>query len=636
MKPEILFLTFVNRFYQNRRNMISYKNFCFYLFFLMVTIFVGSCAYESDDYYSPPVNPNPVPPNLQIVTLNLDADTVFIYWDEDVVFEFKTDNQQIHGVKFILDGEEYYSKYNNSGSFSFTYLLLSHGIHQLVLEVYTETGSGSLADELGYEQFIFSKEWVVDVNRNIYKELTSYPENGFLKLAWPAYKSPDFVEYRITREGTPLGFEVGRTTNNFFIDSTYVGEGEMYYIEVIRTDEEARCWGTIPVQSGRPFLSFSANKDNEYRLHWTRTKYYNAIEAIEIYNESRYSPRFELIKSVASTGDTVHLITNAQFGDNKEFTIHLKPRYNHYQYSNNPSNFEYASRFYIGYGALDFSDVYPAGETHYLIGNNSENYIHRYSTETFEIEESRQYISSGNTPSGFTNLQVSKNGTYLSAYTFPNRDVYWGPTTDLSINKVTDLKYLTGNNYAPPILLSDVGTALISSINANNVAFYVYDFNEDAIVGSFIKNGNAGLFGYQFSPNGEYIFYLQYEMKLLHFSNGVFTEMPFSQGSATFHEFMADEPEHFVRWESGVFYIKNCADFSTVYQFPLTDDMIVDIDYYQDQLLTYTDGHLYVRSLIDGSLLYDVPYNNDPTYHNKCTLLNNTILHQAGVFYLLK
>lgn len=612
------------------KDMISYKNYHYYLIFLVVTFFVGSCTYESDDYYSPPVNPNPVSPDLQIVSLHLDADTVYIYWDEDVEFEFKTDNQQINGVKFILDGKEYYRKYNNSGSFSFTYLFLSNGIHRLVLEVYTETGSGSLADELGYEQFVFSKEWVIEVNRNTYSELTSYPENGFLKLAWSTYKSPDFVEYRITREGTPFGFEVGRTTNTFFIDSSYVGEGELYYIEVTKANEAARFWGTIPVQSGRPLLSFSANQENEYRLHWTKTKYYNAIEAIEIYNESRQSPRFELITSVPSIGDTVHLITNAQFGDDKEFTIHLKPRYNHYLYSSDPSHFEYAHRYYIGYGALGFSDVYPAGETDYLIGTNTHSYIHRYSTETFEIEETRNY------PGGFKYLQVSKNGTYLSAYVGQNRDVYWGPTADLSSNKVTDLRYLTGNNYAPPILLSDVGTALISSINTTNVAFYVYDFNEDAVIGSFIRNGNSGLYGYQFSPNGDYIFYIQHEMKLLHFSNGVFTEMPFSQGSATFHEFMADEPGHFVRWESGVFYIKKCADFSTVYQFPLSDDMIVDIDYYQDQILTYTDGHLYVRSLIDGSLLYDIPYNNSPTYYNKCTLLNNTILHQAGVFYLLK
>jgi len=616
--------------------MINHKNFRNYLILLVATLFIGSCTYESDDYYSPPVNPNPDSPDLQIVTLNLEEDTVFIYWDKEVVFDFTTDNHKIHGVKFILDGEEYYTKYNNSGRFKFTHLLLSHGIHRLVVEVYTETGSGSLADELGYEQFVFSKEWVVEVYLNIYSELISYPENGFLKLAWPAYKSSDFIEYKITRGGSPTGFEVGRTTNTSFTDSSYIGEGELYYIEVIRANEAAAQWGTIPVHSDKPRLSFSANPENEYRLHWTKTKYYNAVEAIEIYNEARYSPHFELIASAASNGDTVHLITNAQFGDQKEYTIHVKPKYAHHLYPGHPSVFEYAHRFNIGYGTLNFSAVYPAGETDYLMANNSDGYIYRYSTETFEIEETRKYIYNGNTTSIFNYVDVSKNGTYLSAYVEENKGVYWGPTADLTYNKVTDLRYFTGNSFVPPILLSDVGTALIQSLNSQNIAFYLYDFNTDAVVGSYVRQGYAGMYGFQFSPNGEYIFYIQLELKLLHFSNGIFIEMPFSEGAATFHEFMADEPERFVRWEGGVFYIKNCADFSTVNQFPLVDDMIVDIDYYQDQLLTYVDGHLYVRSLIDGSLLYDVPYNNRPTYPNKCTLLNNTILHEEGVFYLLK
>ncbi len=618
------------------KEMIGHKNFRYYLILLLVTLFIGSCSYESDDYYSPPVNLNPKSPDIQIVTLNLAADSVFIYWDKEVVFDFKTDDQKIHGVKFILDGKEYYTTYNNSGVFSFTYFMLSHGIHRLVVEVYTETGSGSLADELGYEQFVFSKEWVVEVYRNIYNELISYPENGFLKLAWPPYKSSDFVEYKITRGGSAAGFEVGRTTNTSFIDSSYIGEGEMYYIEVIRANEAAVQWGTIPVHSGKPRLNFSASRENEYKLHWTKTKYYNAVEAIEIYNESRGNPHFELIGSAASIGDTALILTNAQFGDHKEYTIHVRPKYDHHLYPGRPSVFEYANRFKIGYGGLRSSAGYKAGETDYLMANNSDGYIYRYSTETFEIEETRKYIYNGNTTSSFTNLHVSKNGTYLSAYVGQNRDVYWGPTADLSINKVTNLTYFTGNGFSPPILLSDVGTALIQSHNSTNVAFYLYDFNTDAVVGSYVRNGNAGMYGFQFSPNGDYIFYIQYEKKLLHFSNGVFTEMPFSEGAATFHEFVADEPGHFARWEDGVFYIKNCADFSTIYQFPLSDDMIVDIDYYQDQLLTYVDGHLYVRSLIDGSLLYDVPYNNKPTDYNKCTLLNNTILHRDGVFYLLQ
>ncbi len=613
--------------------MFSPKNFRYYLILLLVTIFIGSCTYKSDDYYSPPTNPNPDSPDLQIVTLNLEEDTIVLYWDKDVVFNFKTGNQKILQVKFILDGNEYYTKDNNSGSFRFTHRILSLGIHYLSVEVYTETGSGSLAEELGYEQFVFSKEWVVEVYTPYAGERRFYVENGFLKLSWPVYKSSDFVAYRITRGDIFAAFELGRTADTTFTDSSYVGEGSVYNIQVIRANEELAWWGKISVYPDRPMLSFSANQENEYRLHWTKTPFYNAVEAVEIYKEYRHSFHFELIVSAANNSDTVYLISDAQFGDRKEYTIHVKPKYDNYLYASRPDYFDYVNSYYIGFGALEFSDVYQAGETDYLM---LKNLPFRYSTEIFEIEERSEFSGDGSSSGSFFGFHVSKNGTYFSAYVNGHRDVYWGSTADLTYYKVTDLRHLTSAQYFPPILLSDVGTAIVRKRDFQNSTFYVYDFIRDAVIGSLVINNNVSLSGIRFSPNGDYIFYKQYEMKLLHFSNGVFTEMPFSEGSATFHDFMADEPGRYVRWENGVFYIKNCADFSTVYQFPLTDEMIVDIDYYQDQLLTYVEGYLYVRSLIDGTLLYVVPYNKSPTDYNKCTLLNNTILHREGMFYILQ
>ena len=69
------------------------------------------------------------------------------------------------------------------GQFYVDYGNIKEGDHTLLLEIVTATGSGSIAEHLGAEGFLFSKSWVLFVDKSYYSRTTAFPFNGRLKLS---------------------------------------------------------------------------------------------------------------------------------------------------------------------------------------------------------------------------------------------------------------------------------------------------------------------------------------------------------------------------------------------------------------------------------------------------------------------
>jgi len=98
--------------------------------------------------------------------------------------------------------------------------------------------------------------------------------------------------------------------------------------------------------------------------------------------------------------------------------------------------------------------------------------------------------------------------------------------------------------------------------------------------------------------------------------------------------FDSSNPEQFAEWNGNVLSVKRCSNFSTIYEFPLTDSMIMNIDYFNRKILTYTPGtpgHLYIRDYSNGQLLSTIPVNLEIVEWNKLFfLINNTIVCTNG------
>ncbi|MDF1549031.1 MAG: hypothetical protein P1P88_14500, partial [Bacteroidales bacterium] len=188
------------------------KNQSFLLLGIMLSCLLYSCVYEPKDFYYLDVTDNPAPPEIQTINLNSYNDTIYIYFDH-TTFTFQSSNQEIKAARFLINGEEYKDVQAIENTFTLQYLYLDDGVYELTVELFTGSGTGSLADQLGYEGFLLSNSWKLIVNRDHYLKTSSIAENGLFKLFWPQCKQLDFKEYIIYKEFTYMNRrEIGRTT----------------------------------------------------------------------------------------------------------------------------------------------------------------------------------------------------------------------------------------------------------------------------------------------------------------------------------------------------------------------------------------------------------------------------------------
>jgi hypothetical protein len=186
-----------------------------------------------------------------------------------------------------------------------------------------------------------------------------------------------------------------------------------------------------------------------------------------------------------------------------------------------------------------------------------------------------------------------------------------------------------------PFAVSDKGTAIIPNYYGG---LEMVDLKTSSTLGYYHKN-YPGYYaeGLKISPNGDYFLELADSLRLVQFKNALFTEVwKLATQNNIFFEFDPVNPDRFVIRDGSELSVMMCQDLSVVREFELNDELLLDIDYYNNELLAYANGHLYVRSFEDGSLIKDVPINTDPfTWQQTWLLINHTIVSGKGLLYFI-
>jgi hypothetical protein len=187
-----------------------------------------------------------------------------------------------------------------------------------------------------------------------------------------------------------------------------------------------------------------------------------------------------------------------------------------------------------------------------------------------------------------------------------------------------------------PIPVSDVGTGLIADSDSTLI---VYDFLKSEIIGKYVSKSTAPISvnSMKISVNGDYFIIADDSLRLIQIKDTLFKQISVSElsGVNLLYEFDAINPGQFVTWDGALLKIKSCENSSTIYAIPVTE-MLMDIDFRNNEILTWTSGHLIVRNLIDGLLKYDIPTNYTPASGLKCYLLNHTVINPTGLMYFIK
>jgi len=599
--------------------------------FMLGLMLCYSCEYEPSDVYHHPANKDIEPPEIEVVKFTLGDvnDTIYLYTDKAVQFHFNSSQQGIKAVEFILNDNSVEVFESANGWFYLYGGQLADGEHTFTVQVYTASGTGSIAEQVGAEAFIFSKSWILVVDKTHKIWTKTEVVNGFLKVSWEKYRANNFKEYVVYRSIAMSGqIEINRVQTNEFIDNGYVGEGGKYSIWINDIYGELFHWCDLELEREFPAMGSKAIENNLYQPYWHKSKYYGAIGKYEAKIQLNHGAVLEKISLNAN--DTIFDSASACFSDMVEFTVSLVPanpnpfyQKNEYKYAFENQTWERVGN-YITDASLHNCEILQMYQKGFSFSSGCDTLMW-YSFEQKKVIQKFGYPPfDGCYGCTFSRTSVSASGQSFTANIACWDNVLMVDAENLNKYKVHDLKHYSGQLYSPNIPISDVGLAIVNSLDDS---FYIYDFNTKAAVRYTPEYGYAR--SWKISPNGKYLFIHDNIFKLVRYENGKFTSVGTFPSEPAYYEFNSSNTNQVVEWDGTNFYVRSVDDFSVIRQFSLTDQYIYNIDFHQGEILTRNAGHLYVRSLLTGEILKDIPTTS------RCLLINRTLLCEGGVIHYI-
>ncbi|HNX56394.1 MAG TPA: hypothetical protein PKO30_12465 [Prolixibacteraceae bacterium] len=203
---------------------------------LFILIFaLTSCEYSPSEIPLTEIQEPKEPPSISI-NLTPEVDTIKLSTTVYVTYSVNTGSHAIYDLKFFMDDVDMGNPFTGiQGSYSTTIQAskLTDGLHILKIRTNTATNSGSIADKVGAEQYVYELKWPVLVNKEAknqvkFTSLQVVPEG--IKLSWYKYDYADFQRYTVGRSSLILGYskELVNTTDPYlttFVDNTYI-EGD--------------------------------------------------------------------------------------------------------------------------------------------------------------------------------------------------------------------------------------------------------------------------------------------------------------------------------------------------------------------------------------------------------------------------
>jgi hypothetical protein len=597
---------------------------------------IQSCEYESKNVFQRETIKDPPAPSAYSVNLDLQSDTIYIYSTDIFMYDFSSNNK-IWSVRFTLDGVEQYIGTSACSSFHFNNGSLTEGFHTLVAELIVRSGTNSIADIVGAEGYLMSKTWILKVDNSYYSQTYARPFNGYLKISWPKYMSSDFIDYEVYRRIGGSSTLIKRQTNTEFIDSSYVGESGQYLVKVNRKDYGELDWGEVNLPKEIPKAGVVVKDDNNYFFCWTKSKYYNGVDTFIVIKDLFY-PYAKVVKSTQNPNDTSLSIPSSSFGESVNFTLKLVPKKGNIQYQPSLCCIFYSDNSWeiVGYPFkpsvyYNIDGIQQANNSEFVYVQN-EDTVMRYSTTSRHVVEKRSAKLCVGWSYGI-NIQVTPLRKYISSYHPCSNSLLSINAENFNEFTIHDISSVAPYGYIP--VMSD--NNIVATTAPGKIS--IYDLTNKKLLATYTVPVHSPVC-YSISSNCDYLFIRDDSSRLVKFLNPGFKKIWAHPDSyynmPKYFEFHALNPEQVAYWNGNTFYLKLCNDFSTVYEFPLNDLRILNIDYFNSKMLCYNEGYFLVRSLLNGNILYTIPIDNY-TFLNLSDffLINNVIICRKGVMYFL-
>jgi hypothetical protein len=621
------------------------KNSIILLASFLFIVLMQSCIYDEDEIYEKNLNSDSKPPDFTNVELSfsMEEDTIVLI-QNSVYFHFQTSESEVLRVDFYIDEVLVGSEYSDNGIFDINHEFVNTGYYKLRIEVFTNSGTGSIADDLGIEGFLLStKEWVIKILESSGNNVIAFVEDGYLKLTW-AVPYEEVTEYIIYREH----YIVARTSENYFIDKGYVGEGGDYTVRYIGSnDTDNHYVGSLELPNEME-ISYEADQNNKYAIQWGQPRFYAAVDSVLVVAEEI---TYEHTEYVLDVNDGEYVIPQRFFGKEHDYKMMYIPKYY------NPVYEEYISsdgwREFPFSNEIDLIVGYPAPKFDFLMQmNESELFYHtsRYSN-TYSSNDSifaysflnekilRRYRYNppnyGWSGNHYDDFYFSGDRQHYTAVIGLTGTLMYGSSSDFSDFSIHTLDEFTEHN----VEISPVANNGIGIIQTSQ-KINIYDFENSEVL--FELDTETYYPEPDISPDGQYFFYKEYTgLRLYELINDTVelvdefaTYGSYKYDYLAFHKSETDKIVAFNKYDK-IMYILSCPEMTVLSSFLVPEESLNHINYQTNMILSASEDIIVIRNLDNGDILYEIPTELPYASSRSIRLVDNSIFWKDGARYFL-
>jgi len=557
-----------------------------YLVLLIVIFSVTACEYKLEEENFVKIVP---PDSTRQFSLNLgdQSDTVYVFMTSSVHYNFNTDGLKVISLKFSMD-DKTWERTSAEGTIDISPNNFTEGFHKLTAELYTNSGSGSIADLSNAEGYYVKKEWTVLVQVLNAPNLTMYEnisENGFLKITWDKCDQLNFDSYIITLPDYSKHI-IADKDSNFFVDTMYVcGEQNYKLTCVVLADKNSISNTEFTVNNVVPEILFEEKGLDSLKVFWKSPKY-----KCKYYLEEQYFTYTTLLNNSTETSIT---IAHPGFSTPK-FNFSVKP------FNSKFSSYDcYASRtFYINkfanFGYPGYSQLinYAYSKTESVLYACSYDSLASFNTNNRMISK----VNLGGNSSNKSYISCPTNSSKVGvlhdnkAFIFDNKDLN-NPSTVTLPTTFNYINFTDNNKIIFAGYSSSYGTTdKIQILDVASMSFsFSYNFNVNS--GRIFSSKDGKYLAYLSGKDSLFMYEIQSNSLSLKFS---YYSFGLNQTPFAFNDY--DPSKFFVKkYTSNKVEMRNCADNSFVSQVDLTTNShnINTIIFYNTDPVT---GYLFVMN----------------------------------------
>jgi hypothetical protein len=410
------------------------------LFLVFALTAICSCEYDLENENVRKIE-KPAQTHQIDLNLALESDTIKVFLKTNFAYDFNTYGLKIIHGDFSLHGKTW-SIYSEEGQFTIIPQDYSPGYDSLSIVLYTNTGSGSIADLNKTEVYKAEKRWLLLIDGRPAPQLTlskSITKEGLLKISWQKCNQYNFYSYELSGGSVSKSIKDADITS--YIDSFYIGGTKSFRVRAsVISDIPSSDEAYLGLDDSIPILKFSELGIDSLRIYWNKSKYKAK------YKLNQFSP-YPDTTIFESADDSSFTIPQPGLGRRTGFTLYTTP----YHLNNTNSSYTKMDQKYYACG------TFIAGNAPNFGFNAMDNviYTNTYNNmECYNVSDLSLYKSYTITNLGYQgNYSCPTNSTKVATassdniYVFADKNLQNPEIFPYSTKAVTiDHFYLTDND----------------------------------------------------------------------------------------------------------------------------------------------------------------------------------------------